>query len=80
VEGGICRGMYRLRPFLRGLLVLLFFFLTTLAEEVGVVGVDGWDAKGKTVGTEGDFGRVSVPFPAELGRESSILSDSDDLD
>jgi hypothetical protein len=60
--------------------VLLFFLFVASAEGAGVVGVDGWDARGKTEGTEGDVGMVSVPFPAEHGLDLSILSDSGDFD
>lgn len=55
---------------------MLFLFLI---EGVGVVGVDGWDTGGKTPGMEGDPGMASVPFPADLGRDSSIMSDNGDL-
>jgi hypothetical protein len=82
VEGGcICRGVYRRRPFLRGVLdgagvvgVVVVFF-TVLAVEGGVFGVDAarwWVVSGdeagiigNPVGRDGDVGTVSVPFLEE---------------
>ena len=74
--GGICRGVYRRRPFLRGVLegAGVGVFLTVSAVEGGVFGVDVWatglvDGEaaiiGNPVGREGDVGTVSVPFREE---------------
>ena len=82
MDGGcICRGVYRRRPFLRGVLdgagvvgVVVVFF-TVLAVDGGVFGVDAvrwWVVSGdeagiigNPVGRDGDVGTVSVPFLEE---------------
>jgi len=79
--GCICRGVYRRRPFLRGVLdgagvvVVVGVFFTVFAVEGGVFGVDEWVTGeeaaaaaaiiGNPVGRDGDVGTVWVPFREE---------------